>query len=127
MAWIRDLKQDGWRQAVATSAPLANVDATLEPLGLRDYFDAVVSADEVGRGKPDPLVFLTAAERIGVAPARCVVVEDAPAGLEGARRGGMASIGVLSGHFASLEADLVVPSLEALPPDAFARLLTARV
>jgi beta-phosphoglucomutase len=127
LAWIRGLKLDGWRQAVATSAPLANVDATLEPLGLRNYFDAVVSADEVGRGKPDPLVFLTAAERIGVAPARCVVVEDAPAGLEGARRGGMASIGVLSGHFASLEADLVVPSLEALPQDAFARLLTARV
>ena len=124
MAWLRGLKEDGWRQAVATSAPLANVDATLEPLGLRDYFDAVVSADEVGRGKPDPLVFLTAAERIGVAPARCVVVEDAPAGLEGARRGGMASIGVLSGHFASLEADLVVPSLEALPEDAFRRLLT---
>ena len=124
--WLHRLKEEGWRQAVATSAPLANVDATLEPLGLRDHFDAVVSADEVGRGKPDPLVFLTAAERIGVAPARCVVVEDAPAGLEGARRGGMAAIGVLSGHFESLEADLVVPSLEALPEDAFARLVERR-
>lgn len=123
LAWLRRLKKDGWRQAVATSAPLANVDATLEPLGLRDYFDAVVSAEEVGRGKPDPLVFLTAAERVGVAPSRCVVVEDAPAGLEGARRGGMVAIGVLSGHFAALEADLVVPSLEALPEDAFMRLI----
>lgn len=121
--WLHRLKQDGWRQALATSAPLANVDATLEPLGLRDHFDAIASAEEVGRGKPDPLVFLTAAERIGVAPERCVVVEDAPAGLEGARRGGMAAIGVLSGHFASLVADLVVPSLEALPEDAFARLV----
>jgi beta-phosphoglucomutase-like phosphatase (HAD superfamily) len=100
------------------------VEATLVPLGLRDHFEAVVSADDVGRGKPDPLVFLTAAERIGVAPARCVVVEDAPAGLEGARRGGMAAIGVLSGHFASLEADLVVPRLDVLPADAFARLLS---
>jgi beta-phosphoglucomutase len=123
LRWLHRLKEGGWRQAVATSAPLANVDATLEPLGLRDQFDAVVSADEVGRGKPDPLVFLTAAERIGMAPGCCVVVEDAPAGLEGARRGGMASIGVLSGHFESLEADLVVPSLEALPEDAFARLV----
>jgi beta-phosphoglucomutase len=122
-AWLQHLKQDGWRQAVATSAPLANVDATLEPLGLRNYFDAVVSAEEVGRGKPDPLVFLTAAERIGVAPSRCVVVEDAPAGLEGARRAGMAAIGVLSGHFAALEADVVVPSLVDLHEDDFVRLL----
>ena len=121
--WLHRLREQGWRQALATSAPLANVDATLEPLGLRDHFDTVVSADEVGRGKPDPLVFLTAAQRLGLAPARCVVVEDAPAGLEGARRGGMTSIGVLSGHFASLEADLVVPSLEALADDAFARLV----
>jgi beta-phosphoglucomutase len=122
--WLRRLKEEGWRQALATSAPLPNVDATLRPLGLREHFDAVVSADEVGRGKPDPLVFLTAALRLGLPAARCVVVEDAPAGLEGARRGGMASIGVLSGHFGSLEADLVVSSLEALPEDAFRRLLS---
>ena len=122
--WLRRLKEEGWRQALATSAPLRNVDATLLPLGLRDHFDAVVSADEVGRGKPDPLVFLTAAERLGLPPARCIVVEDAPAGLEGARRGGMASIGVLSGHFATLEADLVVSSLTAVPEDAFRHLLS---
>jgi beta-phosphoglucomutase len=121
--WLRRLEEEGWRQALATSAPLPNVEATLRPLGLQDHFDAIVSADEVGRGKPDPLVFLTAAERLGLPPARCVVVEDAPAGLEGARRGGMPSIGVLSGHFGSLEADLVVPSLDALPEDAFRRLL----
>jgi beta-phosphoglucomutase len=122
--WLRRLEDEGWRQALATSAPLRNVEATLLPLGLSDHFDAVVSADEVGRGKPDPLVFLTAAERLGLPPGRCVVVEDAPAGLEGARRGGMASIGVLSGHFASLEADLVVTSLTALPENAFRRLLS---
>jgi beta-phosphoglucomutase len=125
LAWLHRLKEAGWRQAVATSAPRANVEATLEPLGLQGHFDAVASAEEVGRGKPDPLVFLTAAERIGVPPSRCVVVEDAPAGLLGARRGGMAAIGVLSGHFSSLEADLVVASLEALPADAFARLVSA--
>jgi beta-phosphoglucomutase len=123
LGWLGRLKQAGWRQAVATSAPLANVAATLEPLGLAEHFDALVSAEELGRGKPDPLVFLTAAERIGLPPARCVVVEDAPAGLLGARRGGMAAIGVLSGHFPSLEADLVVASLESLPVDAFTRLL----
>lgn len=122
-AWLSRLKQAGWHQALATSAPRANIDATLEPLGLSDHFDAIVSADDVGRGKPDPLVFLTAAERLGLPPARCVVVEDAPAGLLGARRAGMASIGVLSAHHSSLEADLVVESLEAIATGAFEALL----
>jgi beta-phosphoglucomutase len=122
--WLEKLKATGWRQALATSAPPANIEATLVPLGLQDHFDAVVSAEEVGRGKPDPLIFLTAAERLRLPPSRCVVVEDAPAGLEAARRGGMASIGVRSGHFTSLTADLVVRSLAELPADAFDRLLS---
>jgi beta-phosphoglucomutase len=123
--WLSRLAAAGWRQAIASSAPHTNIDAVLEPLGLRGFFDALVSAEEVGRGKPDPQVFLAAAERLRVPPARCVVVEDAPAGLEGARRAGMRSIGVLSRHFERLEADLVVPSLATLPDDAFESLLTA--
>lgn len=122
-AWLERLRRAGWRQALATSAPWENIEATLEPLGLRDAFDAIVSADDVGRGKPDPLVFLAAAERLGLPPTRCVVVEDAPAGVEGARRAGMPSIGVLSPHHASLEADLVVQSLEAIEPGTFEALV----
>ncbi len=121
--WLARLHEQGWRQALASSAPLPNIDAVFEVLGLGRWLDAVVSADEVGRGKPDPLLFLESARRIGLPPARCVVVEDAPAGLEGARRAGMRSIGVLSAHHPELAADLVVPSLEALPGDAFERLL----
>ena len=93
---------------------------------LGQYLDVVVSADEVGRGKPDPAVFLEAARRLGLPPGRCIVVEDAPAGLEGARRAGMRSIGVLSEHHPRLEADVVVPSLEALDADAFEVLLARR-
>jgi beta-phosphoglucomutase-like phosphatase (HAD superfamily) len=59
---------------------------------------------------------------VGAPPARCVVVEDAPAGLEGARRGGMRAIGVRSSH-ANLQADIVVDTLAELPEDAFDRLL----
>jgi beta-phosphoglucomutase-like phosphatase (HAD superfamily) len=76
----------------------------------------------VTEGKPDPQVFLAAASKLGVVPHLCVVVEDAPAGTEAARRAGMRSIGVLSSH-AELEADVVVRTLEGLPPDAFDRLL----
>jgi beta-phosphoglucomutase len=121
--WLSRLREDGWKQALASSAPRPNIDAVFAVLGLRSYLDAVVSADEVGRGKPDPGIFLEAARQLGVAPGRCVVVEDAPAGLEAARRAGMRSIGVLSDHHGALDADLVVPSLDALSPRAFDDLL----
>ena len=76
-------------------------------------------------GKPDPQVFLAAAGKLGVAPSRCVVVEDAPAGTEAARRAGMRSIGVLTMH-PRIEADVVVRTLEELPEDAFDSLLGLR-
>jgi beta-phosphoglucomutase len=123
VSWLSRLKGLGWRQALASSAPRPNIDAVFDALGFGDYLDTVVSADEVGSGKPDPAIFFAAAERLGLPPARCIVVEDAPAGLEAARRAGMRSIGVLSAHHAQLTGDLVVPSLDALAPDAFDRLL----
>ena len=67
-------------------------------------------------------MFLVAAERVGVLPARCIVIEDAPAGLLGAQRGGMRAIGVRSSH-ADLQADIVVDTLAELPDDAFERLI----
>ena len=127
LAWFERLRTAGWKQALASSAPRPNIDAVFEGLApLRRYLECVVSADEVGRGKPDPAIFLEAARRLGIPRERCVVVEDAPAGIEGARRAGMRSIGVLSEHHPSLDADLVVPSLEALTPDAFEALLAGR-
>jgi beta-phosphoglucomutase len=124
--WLGRLHEAGWKQALASSAPLPNIDAVFRFLRLERFLDAVVSADEVGRGKPDPAVFLEAARRLGLAPERCVVVEDAPAGLEGARRAGMASVGVLSDHHPALEADVVVPSLDAIRPGTFEALLARR-
>jgi beta-phosphoglucomutase len=121
--WLERLRGGGFRQALASSAPPANIEVSLEALGLGRYLDAVVSAEEVGHGKPDPAIFLEAARRLGVPPARCVVVEDAPAGLEGARRAGMRSVGLLSAHHPELEADLVVPSLQDLPPGAIEELV----
>ena len=121
--WLDRLKQDGWLQALASSAPRANLEAITEALGLSGYFDAVVSAEDVERGKPDPQVFLAAARRLRVEPRACVVVEDAPAGTEAARRAGMRSIGVLSSH-GELRADVVVRTLEELPGDAFEQLLS---
>jgi beta-phosphoglucomutase len=75
-------------------------------------------------GKPDPEVYLVAASRVGALPGSCIVVEDAAAGIEGARRAGMRSIGVAhDGNH--LQADVVVESLDQLDPDAFDKLLQA--
>ena len=94
----------------------------LEALSAAHCFQAIVSAEDVSKGKPDPEVYLTAASKVGAPPARCVVVEDAPAGIEGARRAGMRSIGV--NHTGrDLDADVVVPSLDLLQPDVFETLL----
>ena len=82
----------------------------------------MASAEDVTEGKPDPQVFLAAAARLGVEPGSCVVVEDAPAGTEAARRAGMRSVGVLSSH-GELKADVVVRTLEELPDTAFDDLL----
>ena len=123
-AWLERLHRDGWKQAVASSAPPANIETLVEVLELRDVFQALASGEEVPHGKPAPDVFLHAAARLGVPPARCVVVEDAPAGVEAGRRGGMKTIGIATLH-SELDADIVVRSLEDLPPDAFDRLLGA--
>jgi HAD superfamily hydrolase (TIGR01509 family) len=120
--WTELLAREGWLQAIASSAPRENVDAVLAVIGLADCFQAIVSAEDVTRGKPDPQVFLTAAARLGSPPACSIVVEDAPAGIEAARRAGMPSIGVRRCG-SPLPASLAVASLADLPPDAFGRLL----
>ncbi len=120
--WLHRLHQHGWLQAIASAAPRSNIEVVLETLSAQDMFQGIVSAEDVHRGKPDPEVYLLAATLLGVPAERCIVVEDAAAGIEGARRAGMRSIAV--GHNAkNLHADVVVTSLELLEPDAFDRLL----
>lgn len=121
---VEQLHQEGWRQAIASSAPRSNVEAVLEALHMRAWFQATVSAEDVRAGKPAPDVFLTAAARLGAEPRGCVVVEDAQAGVEAARRAGMRSIGV-GKNAQLLGANLAAAKLSDLPPNAFAAMLTA--
>jgi beta-phosphoglucomutase len=119
--WVARLHDSGWLQAIASSAPRLNVEAMVKALGFEDRFDAIVSAEDVTAGKPDPQVFLKAADRLHVPPSVSIVVEDVAAGVEAARRAGMRSIGV--SRTETLNADLYVRSLLDLPSDAFERLL----
>ena len=108
--WLDRLHKHGWQQAIASAAPRANIDAVLEALSVKHVFQGIVSAEDVHRGKPDPEVYLLAASRVGVPAERCIVVEDAAAGIEGARRASMRSIGI-SHNGKNLHADVVVESL----------------
>ena len=113
--WSERMARDGWRQAIASSAPRENIDVALAAIGLAPCIQAIVSAEDVALGKPDPQVFLTAAARLCSRPAQSIVVEDAPAGIEAARRAGMPSIGVRR-QGSPLTADLAVASLAELRP-----------
>jgi beta-phosphoglucomutase family hydrolase len=84
----------GIKMAVATAAPVANMEFILDGLELRRFFGAVTTAAEIENGKPDPEIFLKSAEKLGVAPENCLVFEDAVGGFEAAHRAGMKSIGL---------------------------------
>jgi beta-phosphoglucomutase len=113
---IDALADAGFRLAVGSSGPPENVELTLDCLGRASRFSAIVTGRDVTRGKPDPQVFQIAAERIGVPPARCIVVEDAPVGITAARAAGMSSVALVGTVAADRlgEADLVVRSLREL-------------
>ena len=110
-----------WPVAVASSAHRTIIDAALEATGLHDVIAVVVSSDEVAHGKPEPDVFLEAARRLGVQPARCLVVEDSLNGVLAGAAAGMTVILVPNASVppapgAADAADRVVPSLRDLDP-----------
>ncbi|MEK6704046.1 MAG: HAD family phosphatase [Planctomycetota bacterium] len=108
------------RLGVGSSAPPANIDLVLDAGRIRHYFDAVADGSEVKRGKPAPDVFLLAASKMGVQPARCSVIEDAPAGIEAAVAAGMRAIGVATTHAAhqlrAAGAHEVFDDVRSIPP-----------
>jgi beta-phosphoglucomutase len=120
--WVRRLHQQGWSQAIASAAPRKNVETILEALRTADCFEAIVSAEDVQRGKPDPEVFLVAAAKLNVPPSHCIVVEDALHGIEAARAAGMKSIGITRDR-KHLPSNLATHSLAELAPSAFDHLL----
>lgn len=116
-------------QAIGSSAPRANLDLILRLTNTAHLFEAMVSMEDTQRGKPDPEVFLTAAAKLQVPPHRCVVIEDAPVGVQAAKAGGMKCVAItFVGHHPAdrlrdAGADLVVDSLERVAVADVRRLL----
>ncbi|MFH1107172.1 MAG: HAD family phosphatase [Candidatus Micrarchaeota archaeon] len=111
---VAELKSRGFKLAVASSSKRRFVEFALEKIGMAKEFAAIVCFDDVGKGKPEPDVFLRAAELLGVKPQECVVVEDAANGVEAAHRAGMKCIALEPEAGGKLEADWKITQLEQL-------------
>jgi len=104
---------------IAAASGSANALRVLEKIGVLDRFEAVVTGAEISSGKPDPEIFLAAADRLGLTPAQCVVFEDSEAGITAANKGEFLSVGVAREKNSGFlrEADLVVASLDEVTID----------
>lgn len=114
MALMKSLAANGVKMAIASSAPLENVQLIIHGLGIDNFFQAIVWGREVTEGKPSPQSFLLAAERLGTEPGNCLVIEDAVAGVAAAKRARMKCLAVTNTHprINLKEADLIVATLE---------------
>jgi len=122
---ITSLKQHGFSMALASSAPMENIQLVTRGLGIESSFQAIVSGREVNEGKPSPQGFLLAAQKLGVEPKNCIVIEDAVAGVTAAKRAGMRCLAVANTHprISLTEADLIVDTLEEVTMDDLEELL----
>ncbi len=127
LSLLPELKAKGFRLAIGSSAPRANLDVFWTPLGLADYIDVRVTKEQVREGKPAPETFLKAAEQLSLPPECCAVVEDAVHGVQAGKAAGMSVIAVTTTRTReklSL-ADRVVDSLAELTAGDFLALLNA--
>lgn len=87
-------RTDGWRVGLATGSLRPEVEGILRSLGIRERFSAIVTREDCRKGKPDPEPFLLAARALGLAPHRCVAIEDTPGGVQAAKAAGMTCVAV---------------------------------
>lgn len=118
------LAAEGISAAIGSSTERANLDLPLDMMGLREFFRVIASGEDVEHGKPDPAIFLLAAERLGIPPANCLVIEDAHVGIEAARRAGIPVLAVATTHPAAelTAADAVMESLAGVTPETLRKI-----
>jgi beta-phosphoglucomutase family hydrolase len=110
---IKELKSEGFKLAVGSSGPPENVELLISRLRIKSCFDTIITAAEVKKGKPEPDVFLIIAKNLNINPKNCLVIEDAPVGIQAAKRAGMISIALTTTHHKEelLGAQLIIKDL----------------
>jgi beta-phosphoglucomutase len=111
---VEHLHSLGFKQAIASSAPRGNIDIIVRLMPMGEHFQAVVSSEQIRHGKPAPDIILRAAEDLELDPSRCVVFEDAPAGVQAGRSAGCKVIALVAAFEAQAlhQADLIVDSFD---------------
>lgn len=120
--FLRSIKEKGLTTAVASSSDYKLINLILDRLKIAQYFDSVTSGSDVKRGKPSPDVFLLAAERIGIEPSECLVVEDSENGVKAAKAAGMKALGYInptSGKQDLSLADFITDDFKKISIDMF--------
>ena len=122
---LKSLSDSGFYQALGSSAPIENIELIIQELGIGKFFQTIVSGRDVKEGKPSPQGFLLAAEKLGISPQYCVVIEDAIAGVSAAKSAGMKCLAVTNTSPAVklAEADIVINTLERITVSDMIRLL----
>jgi len=125
LSWLKQFQAWGLKQAITSSAPPENIEFLVAELNIKEYFDEIVSGFDMP-GKPNPDIFLKEADSIRIQPENCIVVEDAIAGVEGAKRATMKCIAVTTTNPASAlqNADFVINNLGEMRKEDFLLLLT---
>jgi HAD superfamily hydrolase (TIGR01509 family) len=98
MYFLDQLRTNGFKTAIATSAPQANLDLIVDTLGIRNQMDSILSSEDVTKHKPDPQVYLKSADNLQLAPQNCLVFEDSASGVTAGQNAGMEVVAVLSTH-----------------------------
>lgn len=121
---IKHLAERHVKMALVSSTPARNIEVILNCLGIGGFFKTIISGEDVTNGKPDPEGFLLAAERLGIMPGNCVVIEDSTAGVSAAKRAGMHCVAITNTCPRSklVSADLIIDSLETIDVDDLKRL-----
>lgn len=122
---LEEFRQHQVPLAVCTNAPVANLDFMLEETGIRPYFQVLIDASKVSKGKPDPEIYLKAAQLLGIAPERCIVMEDSTVGVEAGLRAGMKVVGITTTHSRQelAHTHLVIDDFDELRVDKLEALL----
>lgn len=122
--FLNGLRKRKFKLAVATSSQRDYADFVLEKYGFRKYFDTVVTAGDVTKSKPDPEIYVTAAERIQTSPSDCLVIEDSMSGIHAAKTAGMKVFGITTSHgpLELAEADQVIASFTDIDIEALEKM-----
>lgn len=126
IAFLEDLRRNNIKCAVGSSGPKVNVDFVLDKCGIREYFTGAINGDMVEHAKPNPSVFLLAAELLALDPSECVVIEDSFAGIEAAHRAGSKVIAISTTYdkkeLSKVDTDMLISCFSELDYDTITRL-----